>query len=235
MRSQPPRRTAICTLWLALSAGGVLALPAAERLHAQPADGAIPPAPVTNAEDAPITVVVVRHARPGCTALFERLIHDTFQVRNRTPGHLSTDFLRPTEPNSTAYTIIFKFDRMSHYQQWLDSPERVVWLERMAQFTEGPPQYQYHSGLEAWVTLPDEPGFRSPEKYKTVAVTWLGIYPLVLGVATVISPVTIGWPSAATTALLTGVVVPALGYGVMPVMTWLFRDWLYPPAPECQG
>lgn len=216
-------------LRLVLVAGSLLAAHAPP-VHAGPADGT-----AAAAEDVPITVVVVRHARPGCTAVFEKLIHDTFQVRNKTPGHLSTDFLRPTEPGGTAYTIIFKFDRMSHYQQWLDSPERTVWLERMAQYTEGPPQYQYHPGLEAWVTLPDEPGFRSPEKYKTVAVTWLGIYPLALGVSTAVAPFIVGWPSPAAVAVTTGIIVPALGYGVMPVMSWLFRDWLYPPEPACPG
>ena len=88
----------------------------------------------------------------------------------------------------------------------------MLWLERVAQFTEGAPQYQYHPGLEAWVTLPDEPGGRSPEKYKTVAVTWLAIYPLALGVSTAIAPITAGWSPVADTALLTGIVVPTLGY-----------------------
>jgi antibiotic biosynthesis monooxygenase (ABM) superfamily enzyme len=232
MKAGASRRTAASACWLALSAGG---LAGAAPVQAQPAESAASLVPPGGGEDAPITVVVVRHARLGCAAVFERLIHDTFQVRNKTPGHLSTDFLRPTEPGSNAYTIIFKFDRMSHYQQWLDSPERVVWLQRMAQFTEGAPQYQYHPGLEAWVTLPDEPGFHSPDKYKTVAVTWLGIYPLALGVSTLVAPALLNWPTAAATAVTTGIIVPALGYGVMPVMTWLFRDWLYPPAPECKA
>ncbi len=229
MRAGGFLRPGLAFLLLGLSAG-----PAWAGVTPVPSDLVTPPAQAGDTTDAPITVVVVRHARRGCAAVFEQLIHDTFQVRNKIPGHVSTDFLRPTEPGSTAYTIIFKFDRMSHYQQWLDSPERVVWLDRMARFTEGPPQYQYHTGLEAWVTLPDEPGFRSPEKYKTVAVTWLAIYPLVLGVSTALAPVTIGWPSAAATALVTGIVVPTLGYGIMPVMTWLFQGWLYPPLPECR-
>ena len=234
MRACPWLAIAAPVLWLAVSAGGMLAVPAAPA-RAAPAGGPAPVVQSADAEDAPITVVVVRHARPGCAAVFEKLVHDMFKIRNQIPGHLSTDFVRPTEPNSTAYTIIFKFDRMSHYQQWLDSPERVVWLERVAQFTEGAPAYQYHPGLEAWVTLPDEPGGRSPDKYKTVAVTWLAIYPLALGVSTVIAPITTGWSPVAGIALLTGIVVPTLGYGLMPVITWLFRDWLYPPAPECQS
>lgn len=245
MTAWPCRRPATRALWMCVLAGCLFA--AAAPLHAAAQGGALPAgelaaaepgageARAVEADDTPITVVVVRHARPGCAAVFERLIHDTFEVRNRTPGHLSTDFLRPAEPGSNAYTIIFKFDRMSHYRQWLASPERAVWLDRMAEYTEGPPQYQYHTGLDAWVGLPGEPAARSPEKYKTVAVTWLAIFPLVVGVSTALAPVTAGMPSVAATALTTAIVVPALGYGLMPVMTWAFRDWLYPPAPECRS
>lgn len=235
MQAGPSRRTAARAIWLGLVVGLLLAAPVARAGDAQPAPAAASAVPPADGADTPVTVVVVRHARRGCTAVFEKLIRDTFEVRNRTPGHLSTDFLRPSDPGSTAYTIIFKFDRLSHYQLWLDSAERAVWLERMAKYTEGPPQYQYHTGLEAWVTLPDEPGFRSPEKYKTVAVTWLAIFPLVLGVSSLVGPVVSGWPAAAATALTTGIVVPVLGYGVMPVMSWAFRDWLYPQEPGCTG
>ena len=86
------------------------------------------------------------------------------------------------------------------------------------------------------MTLPEQQG-KVPEKYKTTAVTWLAIFPLVAGIAVTTSAVTTPifgpLPFLLNTAIVTGLVVPALSYVVMPPMTWLFRDWLYPPDAVC--
>lgn len=236
MRAWRPRRSAaLAAVWLALWAGDMAGLPAAGPARAAPADSAAPPGQTDDSEDAPITVVVTRHVRPGCASAFEALMSDTFRAVDRMPGHISTDFLRPTEPGGTAYKIIFKFDRPAHYRQWLESPERALWLERTSRFTEGEPQFEYQQGLEGWVALPASTGGHPPEKYKTVAVSWLAIFPLALGVSTALAPVTAGLSPVVTTAMLTGIVVPTQGFAVTPLMSWLFRDWLTPPAPVCQA
>ncbi len=185
--------------------------------------------------DPPITVVVTRVAKRGCEAAFEALNQQTFSARNSFPGHISTDFLRPATPQDPTYRIIFRFAHTSNYVTWLASPERSQWLARLDALTEGNPRYQIHPGLEAWVT-PDEPtGTSHPPKYKTAAVTWLAIYPLVMGSMAVVAPFTVGASTALRTAAVTLIVVPAMTYVVMPPLTWLFRDWLYPPAPDCKG
>ncbi|MEI7611178.1 MAG: hypothetical protein WCJ64_27650 [Rhodospirillaceae bacterium] len=132
--------------------------------------------------------------------------------------------------------MLYRFDSASHYQAWVQSPERAAWLRQLDEMTLGTPQYQYENGLGAWVALPERQG-TVPEKYKTTVVTWLAIFPLVAGIATVTPVVTAPLfgplPFLANTAIVTGLVVPALSYVVMPPMTWLFRDWLYPPNPAC--
>ena len=186
------------------------------------------------ADNQPVTVVVTRVAKRGCEAAFEMLNQQTFAARNAIPGHLSTEFLRPATPHDPTYRIIFRFNHTSNYVKWLRSPERAQWLARLDALTEGNPRYQIHPGLEAWVT-PDDPSETShPPKYKTAVVTWLAIYPLVMGSMAVVAPFTVGASSWVRTAAVTLIVVPAMTYGVMPPLTELFRDWLYPPAPECR-
>ena len=185
------------------------------------------------ADDPPTTVVVTRFVRRGCEQVFERLWQQMVPVRARMPGHLGTDFIRPAGPFDGAYHMIYRFDRASHYQAWLHSPEREVWLKRVDAVTEGQPSYQFVNGLEAWVTPPGRAGGPLPAKYKTTVVTWLAIFPLVLGIGAAVNPLAAGLSVVTRTALVTAIVVPALGYLVMPPMTWLFQDWLYPPAPAC--
>jgi len=205
-------------------------------LAAAPAFAQAPPIPDPRetGDDPPITIVVTRVAKRGCEAMFEALNQQTFIARKAVPGHLATDFLRPSSPQNPTYHLIFRFDHTSNYVKWLNSPERAQWLARLDAITEGGPHYQVLPGPEAWVT-PSAPDSGAPPKYKTATVTWLAIYPLVLASAAVVAPFTLGASTLVRTALVTLIVVPAMTYVVMPPMTGLFHDWLYPPAPECAG
>lgn len=206
---------------------------AAAPLHAalaQPA--ATLDVPQAATADPPVTVVVTRFARRGCEKSLEALWRDMIPVRNRFPGHLGSDIILPSGAFDSSYHMLFRFDHESHYQAWAHSPERAEWLRKVDAMTTGEPQYQYENSLGAWVTLPEQQG-RTPEKYKTTTVTWLAIVPLVAGVTLVATPLIAPAPLLVRTAVITGVVVPALSYVVMPPMTWLFRDWLYPPDPVC--
>lgn len=199
---------------------------------------AAPPAPQTEeVAGPPVTVVVTRFVKRGCEARFEALWRDMVPVRNAFPGHLGSDFIVPVGAGDSSYHMLYRFDSASHHQAWLRSPERAAWLRRLDALTLGAPQYRYENGLGAWVALPERQGM-APEKYKTTVVTWLAIFPLVAGVASATSAVTAPLfgplPFLVNTAIVTGLVVPALSYVVMPPLTWAFRDWLYPPDTVCQ-
>ena len=91
------------------------------------------------------------------------------------------------------------------------------------------------SGLEVWLTPPDEPGYRAPAPYKTMALNFLTIYPVTMILTTALGPVTAGWSPLAAVALRTGIMVSAVGYGVMPYVSSFFREWLFPPVNECRA
>ena len=108
--------------WLALPVAGMIAVAAAGHLHAEPADSATRPVGSASSGASPITFVVTRYIRPGCEARFEALIHDLFRHDLNIPGSPTADFLRPPEPGSHAYTTIIRFDSVSDYRAWLESP-----------------------------------------------------------------------------------------------------------------
>lgn len=216
----------------ALVVGLALALLVTVAAPPSGAQAQAPPSVQAGAGDGPVTVVVTRFVKRGCEAAFEEAWRQMLPVRAAFPGHLGSDILQPSGPFDSAYHMLFRFDSVSHYRAWERSPERAAWLPRLTALTSGEPRYQYESGLGAWVVLPDQRN-KVPEKYKTTAVTWLAIFPLVAGVSAVTGPWTVALPPLARTAIVTGVVVPALSYVIMPPMTWLFRDWLYPPEPAC--
>ncbi len=221
--------------WLALPVAGIIAVAAAGQLHAEPADGATPSGVAGSSDGSPITFVVTRYIRPGCEARFEALIHDLFSHDIKIPGGPTAEFLRPPEPDSHAYTTIIRFDRVSDYREWLESPERREWLDRSAPLSEGPPQFQERSGMEVWVSPPQQPDYHSPPKYKTIALNYVALYPVYFVMRWALMPVTAGWEPVTAVALRTGIAVVLAGYGVMPLISRTFRDWLFPPDLACQN
>jgi hypothetical protein len=70
-----------------------------------------------------------------------------------------------------------------------------------------------------------------PARWRQYVVTWSAIYPLVLGVPLVVTPVLqlLGLPDNhyLTTLVVTGAVVFLMVYVVMPRYTKLIRRWLF--------
>lgn len=80
----------------------------------------------------------------------------------------------------------------------------------------------------------------APSRYKIAAVTWLAIYPLVLGLSMLLAWLDLGLPPALSILFVTLGTVLMATYAAVPALSWLFRGWLTPrcdrrcdPAPRC--
>jgi hypothetical protein len=222
-------------LWLALSAGGLLTVTAPGHLHAEPAASAAPSAPTGGAAESPVTVVATHYVKPGCKTAFETLINETFEHNRGIAGDPSAAIVQPSQPNSRAYTVIVRFNRTTDYRRWLDSPERAVFFDRVEQLADGPPNPQLRSGMEVWVTPPDLAGAGAPDPYKTIAVTFLALYPTYMLSSVVLAPVMAGWPLYATAAVRSGLAISLAGLGVIQLVSHTFQGWLFPPPAACRA
>lgn len=68
-----------------------------------------------------------------------------------------------------------------------------------------------------------------PPRYKLFLLSWLGIYPLVTGMFLLFGPWLTQLPLLLRTLVLTGVLVYAMTYIVMPRLTRIFQRWLQQP------
>jgi antibiotic biosynthesis monooxygenase (ABM) superfamily enzyme len=73
------------------------------------------------------------------------------------------------------------------------------------------------------------PALAKPPRRKLFLLTWLGIYPLITALLWLFGPWLAALPLLLRTLLLTGVLVYAMTYGVMPLLTRLFQPWLQKP------
>jgi uncharacterized protein len=72
----------------------------------------------------------------------------------------------------------------------------------------------------------DSPRHSGPPRAKLALLTWAGAYAVILLVLAAGGPAMAGWPLALRALVLSGLMVAAMTWIIVPVMTRLFRGWL---------
>ncbi|HSC92662.1 MAG TPA: hypothetical protein VLB86_13495 [Gaiellaceae bacterium] len=75
---------------------------------------------------------------------------------------------------------------------------------------------------------PGSPPAGRPPRYKQALLTWAAAYAVITVVLAATGPAMASWPLALRTLVLSAVMVTALTWLIMPVLTRLFRGWLSP-------
>jgi antibiotic biosynthesis monooxygenase (ABM) superfamily enzyme len=175
-------------------------------------------------EDKRITAVVTRNVFPGRERDYEewgrRVV--AASARYGATGHT---FLTPNT-SAPRRVLIAQFPDEAGARAWDESEERDRLVREAAEFSTM--DIQRITGLEAWFTLPGEQAIVPPSRWKQLLVTLIGAYPLVVLVSAFIMPQLQGWPLLLRSAVLPVVLLTLMTYVVMPLLTQLFRGWLYP-------
>jgi antibiotic biosynthesis monooxygenase (ABM) superfamily enzyme len=182
----------------------------------------------THGEGPPVAVNITRRIKPGRVAEFEEWLSGITAAVSRFPGYLGAEVSKSGGPTGTDYRIIVKFDSLSDLKRWQDSEESREWIRRVESLHEGPVQIHDVTGIERWFVRPPSSDDQTPPRYKIVAITWLAIYPLLTAVFYFFGDHLLRLPLRFRTLVVTAIIVPAMLYVVMPLMTPLFARWLYP-------
>lgn len=176
------------------------------------------------------TVVITHRVRNDKHADYEIWLDEIAPICKASPGHLDWHIVRPIPGLSETYTVIIRFDTETHLSEWMESPTRTRLIEKVRPLLVTGDDFFVSSGLDFWFT-PAGAKVKVPVRWKQYLVTWSAIYPLVLGVSLVVTPVLhyLGVPSNhfITTFAVTGVVVCLMVYVVMPRYTKLIQRWLF--------
>jgi antibiotic biosynthesis monooxygenase (ABM) superfamily enzyme len=174
-----------------------------------------------------VTVLVTRRIKPGQEAAFERLMGDIMRAALEYQGHLGAQLVRPDDqPGSEPglYHVVFAFDSQQHLQAWQDSPARSLGLAALEPLVEGPAQTQM-IGMANWFMTHSKQA--PPPRWKVAVVTWLGIFPTVLVLFTLLGDLLATLPLVPRVMMLTGMVVLIMTWGVAPQLTRLLKPWLH--------
>lgn len=163
---------------------------------------------------------------PGKHAEFERWAHGIEAVAAAFPGQQGVTWLKP-EGDSTRYHAVVRFADTASLQQWMESPERAEWQDRVQDLARDVGPQTATTGLEAWFDVPRLVA-RPPARWKMSLTTILGVYPFALLYDAVFAEYFREWPLSASTMVFPLFLAPLLTYAVMPGLSRVLRRWLYP-------
>jgi len=176
------------------------------------------------------TAVITHRVREGKHPDYDRWLEEIAPLCRASKGHLDWHIIRPVPGLTSTYTVIIRFDTRAHLQEWMESPVRSSLIEQVQPLLVNGDDFFISSGLDFWFT-PEGARARVPARWRQYLVTWSAIYPLVLVVPLMLSPVfrLLGLPDNdfLATLVVTGTVVFLMVYIVMPRYTKLIRRWLF--------
>jgi antibiotic biosynthesis monooxygenase (ABM) superfamily enzyme len=174
-----------------------------------------------------VSVVITRRVRPGREAEFERIVREWIPVSVTFPGHLGAYTLRPP-PGGTEYGAVIRFRSAADWEAYRAWPAYAAFTESLRPHLLADPEHETLNGMEAWF-LPHRGGHAGPPRWKMAVLVWVGVTALTSLVTVTLGPHLAGWPVVPRQAAAGLVSVAALTWGVLPVLTRVFRRWLLPP------
>ena len=188
-------------------------------------------------DDGSVTWVITHQVRPDRRDDFEDWIAGITDDVARFPGREGVTVLRPGGESSTEYVVIVRFASYDDLRRWEESAERAEWLTRLDPLLAATSTYRTETGLETWFQLPGQRSVVPPPKWKMALLIILAIYPLLLIVLPLMGtvfdvpylgvPITIGSEFVVRTFVTAVILVTLMTWVARPVLTKLFRGWLY--------
>ncbi|MEQ8717898.1 MAG: antibiotic biosynthesis monooxygenase [Acidimicrobiales bacterium] len=164
--------------------------------------------------------------RPDRLADFERWENDINTAVARFDGYLGAEVFPPRGGDDFEYVTVIHFDTPEHLEDWENSEECHGWLAAAEDFIERT-ETRTAQGIELWFSLPRRQGTGHPPLWKSVLVSSVAVYALLLGLDEVLAPLIDGLPDRLSLAISVLVLSALLTWPVLPYLTRTLSGWLY--------
>lgn len=139
----------------------------------------------------------------------------------------------PPGTNSREFGILRTFRSPEDRDAFYASSLFLEWEARASQWTEGDTLLRELHGLEAFFREPMKP---PPPRWKMAVLTWLGVWPVSMGVSSLVVPwMPPAMPRFLVSAVVAAGIVVTLTWVVMPQLIRLARPWLHANLPARQA
>jgi antibiotic biosynthesis monooxygenase (ABM) superfamily enzyme len=176
-----------------------------------------------------VTVAVSHRVSPENVAEFLEWQERLRLAESKFPGFRGSELFRPVAGVQDEWTALYRYDSADDLDKWLISDERRALLAEGERFSD------YHSrtidnSFGSWFAF-DERGHQAPppSDFKTAIAVWVGLYPTVVLLTLMVSPLHMPlWLGMLIGNLMSSFAVSylAMPYYVNP----LLKRWLRPPS-----
>jgi len=179
-----------------------------------------------------VTEVISRNIIPNHEKDYDDWLERFMRSERQFPGYLGTTIIAPEGNTSSASSsvryIINRFKDQASLDAWENSEEAIKLLEEVNDYTTR--HYERATGLETWFSLPRQKyefAPPPPPRWKMAIVSFIGAY-CISSVAQHILNLYLGQMPLLINLLMTVILVLGLTYFAMPLLSKMFRRWLYP-------
>ncbi len=171
------------------------------------------------------SAAVVQHVAPAAVEEFKRWQRGVTAAVESFPGYQGTDLYPPAGVSDEWVTVIH-FDDDDSLQQWIDSPERARWVEKLRQSVGDFELKTLTGGFSEWFTGVSRKSKQGPAPWKMVLTVLLGLYPTCMVLAIFVGPYTSRFGLAVSMLIGNALSVSCLQWIIMPVLTRALAPWL---------
>lgn len=179
----------------------------------------------------PVTTMFAREVKPGHEAEYESWLGGISKASSLFPGNQGTTILKPSG-DRREYIAITQFETAECLERWLCSAERDSWLSKLTDIALDHEEVKALTGMERWFTLPNRAVHQPPARYKTAILVFIGLYPLLLALNSVLAPFTEGLHMSVKILISLVISIPMMVWLVLPWLTQRLFGWLYPRHKE---
>ena len=175
-----------------------------------------------------ITVLVSRVVHSGMEASLIKTLRNLLHDFDRFPGTSGSMVFSRKSGNEVEFSILQRFANQSDHDAWLQSPDFARWQEEVAPPTPTPGHIHRYSGMESFFVSRQAPD--APPRWKMAVILLIAVYPMSLALSHWIAPVLASMPLLSGTLLVSVLMVIAMTYILVPMLTKIFERWLNPKA-----
>ncbi|MHB8895014.1 MAG: hypothetical protein ACYC99_07545 [Candidatus Geothermincolia bacterium] len=181
-----------------------------------------------NTIEGPVSCVVTSGIKPDKVEEYEKLISESGQDARAIDPNVTITVIKPAAATNHQYVIIMNFSSHEKLADWERSDARARLHREDRPLEEGKASFREVTGIEYWFSIPKVGALRPPARFKMAIVTVLGLYILSVIYMYTVNPWMKSLPDHVSLVVRLLVLVIAMTYLIMPLLSRLFARWLYP-------
>lgn len=175
----------------------------------------------------PHTVMFVDAVEPGKQDAFlewSRCIHEEAE---KFDGFQDVTIIQSDENDSARFMTLLRFDNQDNLQKWMQSENSERWVSDLSGILREPEVTADGSGSNLWFKFDNRPKENKPPLWKEVVLGTAVVYPMILILNFLMSPLIGGLPTNAAIFVVVVVLSALLANPIMPLANKVLGAWLY--------